>query len=146
MGTGKFSKSRGKLLVEFHRAAEEIVERFKDADIPMALEAAQKLKQAAERIPKKYRERALAKYFRKIRDILIGGTIYASSKDDSPILIRMGGPVDAKGIPSTEDKCPQGEFFMFDAIGSLIESANEIFSRRREKDKHLLNPIFLYVN
>ena len=143
MSTEKLAESKGNPVDEFHREADGIIERFRDADIPRALEAAQKLKQAAEQIPKANRAKELVEYFRKIRDILIGGTIYADSYDDSQVLIRMGGPLNEEGRPLTEDKCPNGEFFMLDALGSLIESANELFPKRRAKRQALAESYFL---
>jgi len=143
MSTEKLAESKGDLVDKFRSEADGIIERFKDADIPRALEAAQKLKQAAAQIPKCNRAKELVEYFRKIRDILIDGTIYAASSDDSQVLLRMGGPVDEEGTPLTEDKCPNGEFFMLDALGSLIESANELFPKRRARRQALADSYFL---
>lgn len=143
MVTEKPVKIKKSLEEAFHREADGIIERFRDAHIPTALEAAQSLKQASGKIPKKQRAKALSHYFESIRDILIGGTIYSDSHDDSQILIRMGGPFDAEGRPITEDKCPTGEFFMFVALESLIESANELFPKQREKRQALAESYFL---
>ena len=139
----KLAGSKGNPVDKFHREADGIIERFRDANIPRALEAAQKLKQAAQQIPKGNRAKELVEYFGKIRDTLIGGTIYAASYDDSQVPVRMGGPLDEEGRPLTEDKFPEGEFFMFDALGSLIESANELFPKRRVRRQALAESYFL---
>jgi len=130
-------------MVEFRQYADGIIERFRDADIQTASEAAKKVAQAARRIPELDRAKALEEYFVKIRDILIDGTIYASSCDDSLVLIRMGGPLDDEGRPLIEDRCPKGEFFMFDALESLIESAKELFPKRRARRAVLAESYFL---
>ena len=138
----KKANRKGYAVNKFRDAADGVIERFKDADIPTALEAAQKIKQAAEQIPKANRAAALVEYFAKIRDILIAGTIYADSRDDSDVLVRMGGPLDEEGRPLTEDKHPQGEFFMFDALGSLIECGNQLFPKRRSRREALAESYF----
>jgi len=144
MSAERIAERKGSPVDNFRREADGIIERFKDADIPTAVEAAQKLKQvAAEIVPKSNRSRELVGYFGRIREILIAGTIYVASDDDSQVLIRMGGPLDEEGKPLTEDKCPQGEFFMFDALGSLIESADELFPKRRAKRQVLTESYFL---
>jgi hypothetical protein len=143
MRTEKTAERKGGPVDDFHREADRIIQRFRDADIPSALEAAQKLKQAAEKLSKENRVKELVEYFRKIRDILIAGTIYVDAHDDSQALIRMGGPLNGNGLPLTEDKCPEGEFFMFDALESLIECANELFPKRRAKRQALAESYFL---
>ena len=143
MDTEKSVGGKGNPVDEFHREADHIVKLFADAEISQALEAAQKVKWAAARIPKITRPKELAEYFLKIRDILIDGTIYSTSNSDSPVLIRMGGPLDEEGRPSTEDKCPKGEFFMFDALESLIESADVLFQKRQAKRQALAESYFM---
>ena len=143
MSTENLVESNGKSVDEFRREADGIIARFRDAEIPGALEAARKLKQASKQIPKGDRVKERVEYFRKIRDILIDGTIYSDSDDNSQVLIRMGGPLDEEGRPLTEDKCPKGEFFMFDALGSLIESANELFPKGCAKRAALAESYFL---
>jgi hypothetical protein len=143
MDNESVAERKGSPMVEFRLHADEIIERFRDADIPTAAEAAKRVAQAARRIPDHERAKALEEYFEEIRDILIGGTIYASSHDDSQVLIRMGGPLDGEGRPLIEDKCPKGEFFMFDALESLIESAKELFPKRRARRAVLAESYFL---
>lgn len=143
MNTEKKAERKEYAVDEFRREADGIIERFRDADIATALEAAKKIKQAAEQIPKGNRANLLLEYFGKIRDTLIAGTIYGDSNDDSDALIRMGGPLDEEGRPLTEDKSPKGEFFMFDSLGSLIDSANELFPKRRSRRQALAEAYFL---
>jgi len=143
MSTIKSAEINGNPEGDFRKEANGIIQRFRDADIPRALEAAEQLKLAAEQIPKRNRAKVLVEYFGKIRGVLIAGTIYGTPDDDSDILIRMGGPLDEEGMPLTEDKCPKGEFFMFDALGSLIECANELFPKRQTKRQALAESYFL---
>lgn len=143
INTAKAVDSKGSAMDGFRAEADSIIERFRDAEIQTAQEAAQKIKRAAEQIPKGDRSNALVEYFEKIRDTLIAGTIYADSNDDSDVLIRMGGPLDEQGRPLTEDKSPKGEFFMFDSLGSLIDCADELFPKRRSRRAALAESYFL---